>query len=171
MKNKALFLDRDGVINEDVAYPHKPEQIVFNPGIFDLCLHAAQQGYCIVVITNQAGVAKGYFTEKEVIDLHKWMKDRFLEHGVSIAGFYYCPYHKNGTVEKYRLDSDCRKPKPGLFLKAAQDLDIDLGQSLMVGDKASDRIELEQLKCITIKSKYLPEGYDVESLNDVERFL
>ena len=171
MGKKALVLDRDGVINDDVAYPHKPEHIVFKPGIFDLCKKAIDKGYCPVVVTNQAGVAKGYFTEEDVRSLHAWLKEIFLEQGIAIAGFYYCPFHKNGTVEKYRVDSDCRKPKPGMFLTAARELDIDIARSIMVGDKASDRIDLPQLRCILIKSKYLREGYDVECLKDVERYL
>ena len=170
-KNKALFLDRDGVVNEDAAYPYKPEHIVFIHGIFDLCKKAMDKGYCLVIVTNQAGVAKGYFTEEDVVNLHAWMKDRFSEKGIVIAGFYYCPFHKKATVEKYRADSDCRKPKPGMILKAAEELGIDISRSLMVGDKASDRIELPQLRCITIKSNYLPEGYDVEDLKGVEGYL
>jgi D-glycero-D-manno-heptose 1,7-bisphosphate phosphatase len=170
-KKKALFLDRDGVINDDVAYPHKPEHIAFKPGIFDLCKKAIDKGYCLVVVTNQAGVAKGYFTEEDVRGLHAWMKEKFFEQGIAIAGFYYCPFHKNGTVEKYRVDSDCRKPKPGMVLQAAGELDIDIARSIIVGDKASDRVELPGLRCIILKSMYTPTGYDVEELRDVEGYL
>ena len=167
---KALFLDRDGVINVDKAYPHKPEDIVFNEDVFDLCRKAVEKKYLIVVVTNQAGVAKGYFTEDDVDSLHAWMKEKFRERRIEIAGFYYCPFHKNGAVEKYRKDSDCRKPSPGMFLQAAKDLNISLSRSLMVGDKESDRIKLPGLKCIIIKSTYMPKGYDVENLKDVEKF-
>jgi D-glycero-D-manno-heptose 1,7-bisphosphate phosphatase len=170
-KNKAVFLDRDGVINEDVAYPHKPEHIVFKKGIFNFCKRAVAKGYALVVVTNQAGVAKGYFPEDDVIRLHAWMNDKFLEQGITIAGFYYCPFHIKGSVEMYRHDSDCRKPKPGMLLKAAKDLDIDLSRSMMIGDKTSDRIELPELRSIIIKSAYVPDGYDVESLRDVEALL
>ena len=168
---KALFLDRDGVINVDKAYPYKPEDIVFNEDVFDLCRKAIEKKYLIVVVTNQAGVAKGYFTEEDVISLHEWMKGKFHERGIEITGFYYCPYHKNGTIKKYRKDSDCRKPSPGMFLQAEKDLNISLSRSLMVGDKESDRIKIPGLKCIIIKSNYVPEGYDVESLKDIERLL
>jgi D,D-heptose 1,7-bisphosphate phosphatase len=170
-KNKALFLDRDGVINQDVAYPYKPEQIIFVEGIFELCKAAIEKNYLIVVLTNQAGVAKGRFTEEDVVSLHRWMNERFLEQGIKIAGFYYCPYHKEGTIEKYRLDSDLRKPNPGMVLQAEKDLNISIEESLMVGDKNSDRIKLPWLKCIILKSKYVPEGYDIETLKDVESFL
>jgi D-glycero-D-manno-heptose 1,7-bisphosphate phosphatase len=170
-KKKALFIDRDGVINEDHAYPHKPEHIVFKDGIFDLCRKALGKGYLIVVVTNQAGVAKGYFQEEDVDRLHAWMKDKFSRQGIAVSGFYFCPYHKNATVEKYRVDSDCRKPRPGMILKAALDLDIDISQSLMVGDKESDRIDLPQLTSLVIKSDYVPENWDVENLKDIERYL
>jgi D-glycero-D-manno-heptose 1,7-bisphosphate phosphatase len=170
-KKKALFIDRDGVINEDSAYPYKPEHIVFKDGIFDLCGKAQEKGYLIVAVTNQAGVAKGYFQEEDVDRLHAWMKEKFLERGIGVAGFYFCPYHVNGTVEKYRRDSDCRKPRPGMILQAEADLGIDISRSLMVGDKESDRIALPELKSVIIKSKYVPENWDVEKLKDVERYL
>jgi D-glycero-D-manno-heptose 1,7-bisphosphate phosphatase len=170
-KKKALFIDRDGVINMDSAYPYKPEHIVFIDGIFDLCRKACEKGYIIVVVTNQAGVAKGYFQENDVILLHGWMKDRFHERGIEIAGFYFCPFHKNATVEKYRGDSDCRKPKPGMILQAAKDFDIDLSKSLMIGDKESDRIRLPELRSLVIKSNYVPDNWDVENLEAIESFL
>jgi D-glycero-D-manno-heptose 1,7-bisphosphate phosphatase len=163
---KALFLDRDGIINEDCEYPCKPEQIVFTPDIFEFCTIALQKDYIIVVMTNQAGVAKGKFTEEDVRALHAWMKGKFLEKGISLAGFYYCPYHKNGSVEAYKRESDCRKPKPGMFLAAARDLNIALSQSVMIGDKQSDRIELPQLRSFVIKSKYTNGNYDFETLMD-----
>jgi len=93
-KKKALFLDRDGVINEDSEYPHKPEHIVFKPAVFDLCRAALEKGYIIVVVTNQAGVAKGRFTEADVQSLHAWMAQRFLEKGIPIAGFITAPFIK-----------------------------------------------------------------------------
>jgi D-glycero-D-manno-heptose 1,7-bisphosphate phosphatase len=163
-KKKALFLDRDGIINEDSAYPHRPEHIIFNPAIFDLCRTALGKGYIIVVVTNQAGVAKGKFTEADVRSLHAWMGERFSEKGIPIAGFYYCPFHKDGTVEAYRKDSDCRKPRPGMFIAAAHDLGIDLSKSIMIGDKQSDRIELPGLKSYIVKSRYSGSGFDFETL-------
>jgi D-glycero-D-manno-heptose 1,7-bisphosphate phosphatase len=167
-KNKALFIDRDGIINEDREYPHKPEDIVFNPAIFDLCRIASEKGYRIIVVTNQAGVAKGFFTEDDVLSLHEWMSGQFLQKGIAIAGFYYCPFHKNGIIEAYKRDSFCRKPKPGMFMNAAKDLSIDLSQSIMIGDKQSDRIELPELKCYIIKSKYAVDNYDFETLEQAK---
>ena len=170
-KKKALFLDRDGIINKDWDYPHKPEHIEFFPAVFELCRAAIEKGYIIVVVTNQAGVAKGYFTENEVMSLHEWMKGQFRQRGIDIAGFYYCPFHKNGVVEAYAKESFCRKPKPGMFLNAAKDLNIDLSASVMIGDKQSDRIELPELKSYVIKSKYAIDKYDFETLEEAVKIL
>ena len=168
---KALFLDRDGVINKDSRYPHKPEHIEFCDGIFSLCKKALEKGYEIFVMTNQAGIAKGFFTEKDLIELHKWMGEEFAKQGIPIRAFYYCPYHKNGTVTEYRMDSDLRKPRPGMFQKAVQEHGIDISKSLMVGDKESDRIELSGLRSVIIKSQYVTDGYDFEQLSDIEKVL
>lgn len=169
--NKALFLDRDGVINEDCHYPYKPEQIVFKDGIFDLCLFAAQKGYLIVVVTNQAGVAKGRFTEEDVRSLHKWMGEQFKKKGIRIASFYFCPFHVDAVHDRYRVDSEYRKPAPGMILQAVKEHDIDLAKSVMVGDKESDRIAVEGLKSLVLKSRYVQTGYDITSLSEVYQYL
>jgi D-glycero-D-manno-heptose 1,7-bisphosphate phosphatase len=171
MSLKALFLDRDGIINEDTAYPYKPEHIVFVNGVFDLCRKAIQKGYTIIVVTNQAGVAKGYFTEDDVVRLHQWMSEKFKEQGITISAFYYSPFHPLAKIEQYKKDSNCRKPGPGLILKALEEFDIDLSKSLMVGDKKSDRINIDNLRSVIVKSKYIQDGYDIESIEQVETFL
>lgn len=168
---RALFLDRDGVINEDVKYPHRPDQIRFKDGIFTFCKVALQKGYLLIVVTNQAGVAKGYFTEEDVRKLHAWMSDQFLQRGIAITAFYYCPYHAEGKIPEYRKDSNWRKPNPGMILQAVEDHSIDLGVSLVVGDKPSDRIKLPQLKSIILKSEYTGDDFDVESLQEIEKIL
>lgn len=168
---KALFLDRDGIINIDCAYPHKPEQIIFTEGIFDLCKEALSRGYLLIVVTNQAGVAKGYFTEEDVRKLHEWMRQKFNERGIEIHAFYYCPFHPKATVEKYRKESDWRKPGPGMILQAVKDFNINITESLMVGDKGSDRISLPGLKSVIVRSKYTAEDYDVVNLSEVEKLL
>jgi D-glycero-D-manno-heptose 1,7-bisphosphate phosphatase len=170
-RRKALFLDRDGVIDEDTGYPHKPEHIVFRPGIFEFCRSAVDMGYVIVVVTNQAGVARGRFTEADVRALHAWMGEEFRRRGVEIAGFYYCPYHPEAVLPEYRQDSAMRKPRPGMVLQAAEELGIDIDRSLMVGDKPSDRIELPELRSVIVRSGYASEAYDVERLEDVLRYL
>jgi D-glycero-D-manno-heptose 1,7-bisphosphate phosphatase len=168
---KALFLDRDGVINEDIEYPHKPQHIIFKPGIFTFCKAALKKGYIIVVVTNQAGIAKGYFTEDDVKSLHVWMRTEFEKRGIKISGFYYCPYHKDAKIEEYKRDSDCRKPKPGMFKQASMELDIDIRRSIMIGDKPSDRIELDGLKSHILRGKYSENDYDVENLTEARKLL
>ena len=169
--NKALFLDRDGIINEDTGYPHKPEQIVFKKDIFDFCKIAINKGYLIVVVSNQAGVAKGYFSEDAVEKLHKWMEGEFRNRGIKIAAFYYCPYHPDAVVEQYKKVSQFRKPAPGMVIQAVREHNIDIKSSLMIGDKKSDRIELEGLKSLVVRSKYVGQGYDLNSLKEAEKFM
>lgn len=171
LKKKALFLDRDGIINEDSEYPFKPEHIVFKKGIFKFCKSAIDKGYILVVVTNQAGIAKGYYSEDDVVFLHKWMENKFREQGIPIAKFYYCPFHSEGTIEQYKKDSPLRKPKPGMILLAAQELDIDLKKSIMIGDKPSDRIELKELKSIIVHSHYSGDNYDAENIAAVEEMI
>jgi len=170
--NKALFLDRDGVVNEDYHYAYKPEHIAFREGIFELCRHAIDKGYIIIIVTNQAGVAKGKFTEEDVQALHRWIKEEFRRRGIDIAAFYYCPHHPEGSVERYRRVCECRKPKPGMILEAKRKFDIDITRSLMIGDKPSDRIALEGLRSVILKSEYTDGGgYDAETLAETEQYL
>ena len=168
---KALFIDRDGVINEDTAYPYKPEHIRFNEAIFPLCKAAVAKGYLLIVITNQAGVAKGKFREEDVTALHRWMAGEFQKRGVTITRFYYCPHHAEAVVPQYRLACDCRKPRPGMVLQAMKDFGIDATQSLVVGDKPSDRIALDGLRSIIVKSRYTGDDFDVEDIVAVEKYL
>jgi D-glycero-D-manno-heptose 1,7-bisphosphate phosphatase len=170
-RSKALFLDRDGVVNEDSHYPHKPEHIRFRRGIFSLCRKAIKRGYAVFIVTNQAGIAKGKFLEAVVIALHLWMTEQFKSRGIKISGIYYCPHHPGGSVKRYAVSCDCRKPEPGLIIRAAAEHNLDLEASLMVGDKESDRIRLKGLKSVIIKSEYVPQNYDVSSLKDVEKIL
>lgn len=165
--NKALFLDRDGVINVDVRYPYLPEHIRFCDGIFDVCTIAQQRGYMLIVVTNQAGVAKGYYTENDVNKLHEWMWEKFSEKSITITAFYYCPYHEKGTVNPYNVSSECRKPNPGMILQAVREHNIDLSKSIIVGDKQSDRINLPGLRSIIIKSQYATDNYNVKTLYEV----
>jgi len=135
---RALFLDRDGVINVDRGYVCSPEQFELVDGIIDLCRHAFRLGYLLVVATNQAGIGRGYYTEADFLALSDWMCDAFRERGAPIAKVYYCPFHPEFGVGEYRRESDCRKPAPGMILQAARDFDVDLRRSVLVGDKESD---------------------------------
>lgn len=136
--HKAAFLDRDGVINIDHGYTSVPEQFDFIDGIFDACRHLQQQGYLLIVVTNQSGIARGYYSEHQFALLTSWMKQQFAAHGVKIDGVYYCPHHAEKGQSPYNIDCDCRKPHPGMMLQAMREFHIDASQSLMVGDKAAD---------------------------------
>lgn len=133
-----LFLDRDGVINVDVGYLFDSAQLEFIPGAIDAMKEAQIRGYDIIVVTNQSGVARGYYTEKDVQDLHAEMSRRLETEGVNILAYYYCPHHPEGTVEAYRKACDCRKPNPGMLTKAIEEWNVDVDGSFLVGDKPSD---------------------------------
>ena len=138
MTNKALFLDRDGVINVDKHYVYRVEDCEFIEGIFDLCRKAKQDGYLVIVVTNQAGIAKGKYTEEDYFKFRDYVHAEFVKRGCPIDAEYYCPYHTDAVIEKYCKDSEDRKPNPGMILKAQKDFDIDLSQSILIGDKQSD---------------------------------
>jgi len=137
-RRPALFLDRDGVINIDHAYVCKPEDFEFVDGIFDLVAAAKEAGYLVVVVTNQAGIGRGYYTEADFHSLMDWVHEQFASRGGSIDGVYFCPDHPDYGIGNYRRESNLRKPAPGMILQAAEELNIDLGNSIMVGDKTSD---------------------------------
>jgi D-glycero-D-manno-heptose 1,7-bisphosphate phosphatase len=136
--NKAVFLDRDGVINKDNGYVHIVDDFEYIDGVFEACLALKQMGYLLVVVTNQSGIARGMYSEDDFHHLTEWMDWNFADKGVELDGIYYCPHHPEKGLGEYKQDCDCRKPKPGMLIDAAQFLKIDLSQSVMVGDKADD---------------------------------
>jgi D-glycero-D-manno-heptose 1,7-bisphosphate phosphatase len=138
MSRPALFLDRDGVINEYRPYVHRVEDFRFNDGIFDLVAAAGQAGYLTIVVTNQAGIGRGLYTEEDFWRLTDWMTARFAEHGCRIDRVSFCPTHPEHGIGPYRIDSEFRKPRPGMILQAARDLALDLGRSILVGDQPTD---------------------------------
>ena len=138
MKSRALFLDRDGVINVDHGYVHRPDQCEFVDGIFDLCRRARDLGYLIVVVTNQAGIGRGYYSEAAFHDLTTWMTRRFAAEGVAIAGTYFCPHHAERGIGQYKRACERRKPNPGMLLDAASEHAIELSVSALIGDQESD---------------------------------
>jgi D-glycero-D-manno-heptose 1,7-bisphosphate phosphatase len=138
-QSSALFLDRDGVINVDRGYVHRPDQFEFVPGIFELArFWVSELGRPIVVVTNQSGIGRGYFDERAYADLTRWMCGRFADEGAAIARVYHCPYHPVDGIGEFRRDHPWRKPNPGMILQAASDLALDLARSAIVGDKMSD---------------------------------
>jgi D-glycero-D-manno-heptose 1,7-bisphosphate phosphatase len=139
MSKSALFLDRDGVINVDHGYVHRAEQFEFIPGIFELVRFAAHElHWPVVIVTNQAGIGRGYYEERDYQTLTRWMCDRFARENAPIARVYHCPYHPEHGVGEYRLDHPWRKPNPGMILQAASDLDLALPSSAIIGDKIGD---------------------------------
>lgn len=135
---RALFLDRDGVINVEKNYVHRIQDFEFLEGIFDVCRLAKQQGMLTVVVTNQAGIGRGYYSEEEFFALTDWMRKRFVEESAPIDAVYYCPFHPRHGVGVYQRDSYDRKPNPGMILRARDEFGIDLSRSILIGDKGSD---------------------------------
>lgn len=134
----ALFLDRDGVVNDEIGYLCKPEQVVFTPGIFDLCKYAQAHRYKLIVITNQSGIARQLYSESDFHSLMKWMIEEFRRANIRIDGYYFCPHHPDHGVGPYRKECADRKPQPGMIFKASIRHRIDLGRSVLVGDRCSD---------------------------------
>ena len=134
-----MFLDRDGVLIEEVEYLARPEQIRLIPGAAAAVRRANRAGWRVVVVSNQSGVARGLFPESVLSDIHRTISARlFEEAGAVIDGFYYCPHHPTEGQGGYRMECECRKPKPGMLLRAAGELGIDLAESWMIGDRLTD---------------------------------
>jgi D-glycero-D-manno-heptose 1,7-bisphosphate phosphatase len=130
---KALFLDRDGVVNVEKDYLYKIEDFEFIEGIFDLCRHYASLGYLLFIVTNQSGIARGYYSQEQYNEVTRWMVDAFAKEGVEIAKVYHCPHHPRVTGA-----CSCRKPKSGMLLQAQEEFAIDLEHSIIIGDKERD---------------------------------
>ena len=133
-----VFLDRDGTINEDVGYLNALDRLVFIPGALDAIRLLTRAEYQIAIVTNQAGVALGMIEEQVLAALHARIDERIRQAGGRVDGWFVCPHSRTATVEKFRLDCDCRKPKPGLFDQACAALPVDKARSFYIGDKASD---------------------------------
>jgi D-glycero-D-manno-heptose 1,7-bisphosphate phosphatase len=134
----AVIFDRDGVLNEDVAYAHRPDQIRWIDGAMEAVRAVNDAGLYAFVATNQSGVARGYYEEADVVALHQWMNRELGKAGAHIDAFVFSPYHRDATVKAYRRDSDCRKPGPGMILQLLERFTVDPARTLMVGDKLSD---------------------------------
>lgn len=135
---RALFLDRDGVINVDHDYVHRPDEVEWVPGIFDLVREANGAGWLPIVVTNQAGIARGYYDEATFLDFTRWMHAQFEAQGAPLLATYYCPHHPEAGIGPYRVACACRKPAPGMLQAALRDFDLRAELSALVGDKAGD---------------------------------
>jgi len=157
--NRAVFLDRDGTINEEVGYLKSLDMLKVIPGAGAAIRLLNAAGFKVVIITNQSGVARGYFPESLVNEAHALLTAALRKDGATIDGIYYCPHHPTEGNSKHTIQCDCRKPATGLMDRAARDLDIDLKQSFMVGDKWSD-IELGHragARSILVRSGFAPD--------------
>ncbi|HAW44732.1 MAG TPA: D-glycero-beta-D-manno-heptose-1,7-bisphosphate 7-phosphatase [Sutterella sp.] len=135
---QAVFLDRDGVINEDAGYIVEPDAFRFLPGVFESVAKLKAAGFLVVIVTNQSGIARGFYSLEAYLVSQNWLLETFQAHGAALDGIYFCPHHPDKGEAPYRTVCDCRKPAPGMLIKAAKDLDIDLSKSAIVGDKPSD---------------------------------
>lgn len=137
-KQGAVFFDRDGVLNVDHGYTYRQEDFQWMPGAIETIKMFNERNYRVIVITNQSGVARGYYTEDDVLALHAYMAVELEKQGAHIDAFYYCPHHPEGAIVKYREKCNCRKPAPGMLIKAMTEWPIDREGSLVIGDKPSD---------------------------------
>src|SRR5919198_1966708 len=156
MARRAVFLDRDGTLIEEAGYLDRLERLVFYPWSVDAVRVLNRAGFAVVVVTNQAGIARGIFPEAFVADAHDHVRTRLEAGGARGDGFYYCPHHPDATVAEYRKACDCRKPQPGLLRRAAADLDLDLGRSFVVGDRWHD---LEAGRAVGARAVLVRTGY------------
>jgi D,D-heptose 1,7-bisphosphate phosphatase len=138
MPDKAIFFDRDDTLIEDRGYINNPEQVKLLDGVPEALIQLKALGYKLVVVTNQSGVAHGIVTEKVLVEIHGRLKQLLVDKNAYLDGIYYCPYHPEGVVPKYRKESDLRKPSPGMLLKAAEEMNIDLNQSWCIGNSSRD---------------------------------
>ncbi len=165
MGEKCVFLDRDRTITEDPGYLTDPEAVKLLPGV-DLALrNLAEAGFKLVVVTNQSGIARGMIAEEGLEKIHSELRRQLSERGVYLDGIYYCPFHPEGTIEEYARESVDRKPQPGMLLRGAKELDIDLTASWMIGDSARDVEAGQRAGCRTIRVRPAEgEGRDAAGL-------
>jgi D-glycero-D-manno-heptose 1,7-bisphosphate phosphatase len=138
MNNRALFLDRDGVVNVEIGYLHRTEDVQFVDGIFSLCRTAAKLGYRLIVVTNQAGIARGFYTEADFHALMDFIAQKLEAEGIRLDAVYFCPFHPDHGVGDYKREHEDRKPGPGMLRRAALDFNLTLADSVMIGDRCSD---------------------------------
>lgn len=165
--NKAVFIDKDGTLIKDISYNVNTALIEFELYAFEALQHLQQVGYLLVIVTNQPGIAFDFFTEKELKNVHVHISNTLKQKGIDLNGFYFCPHHVSGKLKAYAFACDCRKPAPGLLLKAASDMQIDLADSWMIGDILNDVEAGNKAGCKTI---LINNGNETEwQMNDLRR--
>ncbi len=178
MRERALFLDRDGVVNEEVGYLHRAEEVRFVEGIFSLCRTAAGLGYRLIVVTNQAGIARGYYTEEDFEALTEFMRGELRGEGIELDAVYCCPFHPEHGVGRYKQEHEDRKPGTGMLRRGVREFGVELSESVMVGDRCSD---VGAANAAGLRQMFLISGTEagecggdylkVESLAEVEQWL
>lgn len=163
---RALLLDRDGVININHGYVHRAESTDWVPGIFGLVAEARKQGLLAIVVTNQAGIGRGIYSEADFLAYTAWMHAQFAQRGTPLQATYWCPHHPDAGIGEYKIVCTCRKPRPGMLLAAAERFGLDMPASWLVGDKPSD---LEAAATAGVGHRYLLERAD--GLPDITRAL
>ncbi len=175
---RALFLDRDGVINHEVGYLYRPKEVRFVDGIFSLCRAAQARGYRLIVVTNQSGIARGFYSTEEFELLMEWMRGEFLRESIALDAVYHCPYHPVHGIGEFKREHADRKPAAGMLLRGAEAFGLDLGASLLVGDRCSD---IEAANTAGLRQAFLMTGTEaqpcsgdfmrIERLAEVEAWL
>ncbi len=160
MRRRAVFLDRDGTLNEEVRYPSRPEEIKIFPGSYEAVKRINRAGLLAIVLTNQSGVGRGLFTEEALSSIHEGMKSSFAGHGARLDAFYCCPHYAPAGDPRYGRECDCRKPNPGLAERAAEEWGIDLATSYLVGDKVEDMALALRIRAVPV---LVLTGYGRES--------
>jgi len=178
MKQRALFLDRDGVVNEEVGYLHRAEEVRFVDGIFSLCRTAMGLGYRLIVVTNQAGIARGYYSEADFHKLMTFMRAALRAEGVELDAVYFCPFHPEHGVGEYKREHEDRKPGTGMLRRGVTEFGVVLSESVMIGDRCSD---VAAANAAGLRQAFLIGGTEiadcsgehlrVQSLAEVERWL
>lgn len=160
---KYIFLDRDGTINVEKHYLHKIEDFEYENGVLEALEGLQKLGYKFIIVTNQAGIAKGYYTESDYLILEEFIENDLREKGIIIQKTYHCPHHPQGKIP-YNVNCDCRKPKTGMFLEAIEEFDIDIENSYMVGDRFTDLKPADELGIYPVLIK---TGYGTDQLNSL----
>lgn len=138
MTQKVIFLDRDGTLIEDTHYLSKTEDVLILPTVVDALLLFLKHGYQLVMVTNQSGIGRGYYSEEDFHDVQHYLIDTFTQYNIPFLDYYFCPHHPEQALDQYKQDCECRKPKPGMLNQALNDHAIDAAQSIMIGDKDCD---------------------------------